>query len=277
MASTPVTEPDRPSRAAEQASIRSAQAGHRDPGITGAAVDGDAPEASPGEPTGQAEPAERTEPATELRRRLHERWSRIPHQGRGQRRWLLGTGGMVIVALGFALWLGAMAVGGKAPTGPSDPVGGAPEPAFVPYQDPQGRFSLSYPTGWQQEPSSASEAALLLRTGPASQSSMLVRIVPLDEPVKPEQLADARKFTDGLVQASDVKVLVVRQITLNGVPGFYYLYTFGRPGSDRFGLHAHYFLFSGPTMHVLVFQALPDTEFVDLAPAFDAIARSYRV
>lgn len=30
-------------------------------------------------------------------------------------------------------------------------------------------------------------------------------------------------------------------------------------------------------MHVLVLQALPDTEFTELAPTFDRIARSYRV
>lgn len=179
----------------------------------------------------------------------------------------------MLAALGFALWLDAMAADGNTPTGLSS----AAQPAFVPYEDPQGRFSLSYPGGWQLEPSAASQAALLLRTDPSSQSSMLVRIVPLDEPVRPEQLAEAKKLTDSVVQASDVNVVVVRQITLNDVPGYYYLYTFSEPGSDRFGLHAHYFLFSGSTMHVLVFQALPDTEFVDLAPDFDAIARSYRV
>ncbi len=194
---------------------------------------------------------------------------------------MLGAGGVVIVvivALGVGLWLGSMAVGANAPSANApSALSNAASPAFVPYEDPQGRFSLSHPSGWQQESSSTSQAALLLRTDPTSQNSMLVRVVPLDEPVRPEQLADAQKLTDSLVQASDVNVLVVRQITLNGVPGYYYLYTFGQPGSDRFGLHAHYFLFRGSTMHVLVFQALPDTEFVDLAPAFDAVARSYRV
>lgn len=53
--------------------------------------------------------------------------------------------------------------------------------------------------------------------------------------------------------------------------------TLGEPGSAGFAVHAHYFLFSGSTMHVLVLQALPDTEFTELAPTFDRIARSYRV
>ena len=53
--------------------------------------------------------------------------------------------------------------------------------------------------------------------------------------------------------------------------------TLGEPGSAGFAVHAHYFLFSGSTMHVLVLQALPDTEFTELAPTFDRIAHSYRV
>lgn len=156
---------------------------------------------------------------------------------------------------------------------------GADSPTdVVPYQDPQGRFRLAYPSDWRQVPPTAADVALLLRVKPTAENSMLVRVVPLAEPVvTPDQLLEAKKMTDSLVQGSDVRVLVERQVTLNGLPGYYYLYTFGEPGSDRFGVHAHYFLFSGSTMHVLVFQALPDTDFIELAPDFDSIARSYQV
>ena len=40
-------------------------------------------------------------------------------------------------------------------------------------------------------------------------------------------------------------------------------------------MHAHYFLFSGTKMNVLVFQALPD-DFANVAPTFDMIAESFR-
>lgn len=191
--------------------------------------------------------------------------------------WLLGVAVVVIVGLGLAVVLGATVVGGESES--DDPAGTAqqPRPEFVQYQDPKGRFALSVPKSWRQVSSSDPQVALLLRTRPGSQDSMLVRIVGLSRPVEPAQLDDAKKVTDRLVQSSDVQIKVQRQIQLAGLPGYYYLYTFGKPGSDRFGIHAHYFLFSGSTMHVLVFQALPDTHFVDLAPVFDRIARSYQV
>jgi hypothetical protein len=200
-----------------------------------------------------------------------------PRHARRARRshpWLLATAalGAIVVGLVAALALIA-ALGGDG----ADRAGADGPTDSVSYQDPQGRFRLSYPSDWRQVPPSAADVALLLRVKPMAEDSMLVRVVPLAEPVKLDQLLEAKKTTDGLLQGSGVRVLVERQVTLNGLPGYYYLYTFGEPGSDRFGLHAHYFLFSGSTMHVLVFQALPDTDFIELAPDFDSIARSYQV
>lgn len=191
--------------------------------------------------------------------------------------WLLGGVIVVIVGLGLAVVLGVTVVGGG--TGPDDPAGTTQgqRPDFVPYQDPKGRFALSYPKSWLPVPTSDPQVALLLRTQPRAQDSMLVRIVPLSQPIEPAQLGDAKKITDRMVQTSDVQVRVQRQIQMAGLPGYYYRYTFGKPGSDRFGIHAHYFLFNGSTMHVLVFQALPDAHFAQLAPVFDRIAQSYQV
>jgi hypothetical protein len=200
---------------------------------------------------------------------------RARHARRSQPRLLAITAlGVIVVGLVAALALTA-ALGGDGADRSSSGADGPTD--VVSYQDPQGRFRLSYPSDWLQVPPSAEDVALLLRVKPRAQNSMLVRVVPLPEPVKPDRLLEAKKMTDSLVQGSDVRVLVERQVTLNGLPGYYYLYSFGEPGTDRFGVHAHYFLFSGSTMHVLVFQALPDTEFIELAPDFDSIAQSYQV
>ncbi len=192
-------------------------------------------------------------------------------------RWLILSVAVVIIALGLAAVLGYSL--SRPPAGETEqpPPSEANRADFVQYRDPKGRFAVSYPADWSRVQSSDPQVALLVRAGPESQDSMLVRIVPLAQPVGPDQLAQAKKITDDLVQGSDVEVVVEQQIEMDGVPGYYYLYTFGKPGSDRFGIHAHYFLFNGSTMHVLVFQALPDTHFVDLAPTFDRIARSYQV
>lgn len=147
---------------------------------------------------------------------------------------------------------------------------------FTQFEDPGGRFTISYPASWQRVPSTDPQVPLRVRAGARSQDSLLVRIARLDEPVDPAHPTSAKKQVDELVRGSDVRVLLDRPITLNGTPALYYLYTFGKPGSDRFGIHAHYFLFTSPrTVHVLVLQALPDTEFAELAPVFDRIARSY--
>jgi hypothetical protein len=149
----------------------------------------------------------------------------------------------------------------------------------VAYQDPQGRFSVSYPQGWSLRTSTDPQVALLASAGPGSGSgdSMLVRVVSLPAPVDPAQLGEVKALTDRLLQGSNVHVVVARPVQLAGLAGYYYLYTLGQPGSAGFAVHAHYFLFSGSTMHVLVLQALPDTDFTELAPTFDQVAHSYRV
>jgi hypothetical protein len=110
-----------------------------------------------------------------------------------------------------------------------------------------------------------------------TRDSVLVRVLRLDSPVDPDHLAPTQKLADSLLGTKQVRVLIRRPITLNRTPGFYYLYTFGSPGTAGLGIHAHYFLFpGGKRMDVLVMQALPDTEFGAVAPDFDRIASSYR-
>ena len=70
-----------------------------------------------------------------------------------------------------------------------------------------------------------------------------------------------------------VDVLKEQAITLNGMIGYYYFYTFD-DGPVK-AVHAHYFLFSGNKMNILVFQALPD-DFEKMAFTFDRIAESFR-
>jgi hypothetical protein len=189
-------------------------------------------------------------------------------------RWLVGVGvAVVIVAVGLVLLRYTLASGEHVRS--SSPAGEA-VPALVAYQDPQDRFSVSYPRGWARWASTDPQVALVVGP-PGSEDSMLVRVVSLPTPVNPAQLGDVKAITDKLVQGSNVRMLVQRSVNLNGAAGYYYLYTIGQPGSAGFGVHAHYFLFSGSTMHVLVLQALPDTDFTDLAPTFDRIAHSYRV
>jgi hypothetical protein len=199
---------------------------------------------------------------------------------------MVGSGLAVVGAMVLAVTLGSAFAGW--PLGGSESAAGPPSPAapagpdrpeLVRYHDPQDRFSLGYPQGWQQMASPDPQVALLVRPGPTSQNSLQVRILPLPEPVDAAQLDSVEEITDGIVEDSEARrVFVEHRITVDGHPTLYYLYTFGgRPGSDRFGIHARYFVVSGSTLYALAFQALPDTDFVELAPTFDRIARTFRL
>jgi hypothetical protein len=109
-------------------------------------------------------------------------------------------------------------------------------------------------------------------------ASFLVRKTPIGGPVGVANLAGAKKLADGVVNSGKNVVMLrqPQQVTLGGLPGFLYLYTFDDPSSGERGGHAHYFLFQGATMITLVFQALPATNFVSLAPTFDRIAATFR-
>lgn len=145
---------------------------------------------------------------------------------------------------------------------------------FTTHRDPQAGFSISYPKVWQQLGAPDGDLRLLLGAG--GQDSLLVRVVTLEQPVTAENLADVKAFTDSIVMGSGVEILQQRSITLNDLPGYYYLYAFVDAESGQQGVHAHYFLFSGTKMNTLVFQALPADNFTRLAPVFDAVAESFK-
>ncbi len=182
----------------------------------------------------------------------------------------------MVCAAGVAAALGS-AIAGWPVGEPERTEPGYPRIPFVRYEDPQGRFAVSYPRSWQRVPSSDPQVALLVLAGRGSRDSMLVRVVPRPESLNPSNLAQAEKITDALVSSSDVRTRLSVRLTLDGLPGLYYLYKFGKPGTPSYGIHAHYFLFGKSKMYVIVFQALPDDHYVDLAPIWDRITRSFQV
>jgi len=66
-------------------------------------------------------------------------------------------------------------------------------------------------------------------------------------------------------------------VSLAGLPGYLYLYTFRDRQTRQQGVHAHYFLFRGRTLISLVLQALPAASFGNLTRTFDRITESFRV
>ncbi len=151
----------------------------------------------------------------------------------------------------------------------------APEDTPVPltaFKDPETGISVEYPRAWQRVQVPVADYRLAVDGG--NNVAFTIRVVPIQTPATPANLENFKAVTDGLVASnSTVNVLKNQAISLNGMLGYYYFYTFSDGPVQA--VHAHYFLFSGNKMNVLVFQALPD-DFEALASTFDKIAESFR-
>ncbi|MGI8864547.1 MAG: hypothetical protein ACR2JH_09155 [Solirubrobacteraceae bacterium] len=182
----------------------------------------------------------------------------------------------MILLLGIAAWLiGEQLTSSSKPRSARKLVAAA-QPSFTQFRDPGGTFSGGYPSSWQRLQSS--DPAVVALAASSDGASLLVRKTPIGVPVSAVNLGRARKLTDSVVN-SGKHVTWLRQpqqVTLGGLPGYLYLYTFDDPTTGQRGAHAHYFLFQGTTMVTLVFQALPAERISSLAPLFDRIASMFR-
>lgn len=139
------------------------------------------------------------------------------------------------------------------------------------YNDALTGFTVAYPRSWQKIDVPVADYRLAVDGG--SNVAFTIRVVPIQTPADASNLENFKAVTDGLVGSnSTVQILKQQAISINGMIGYYYFYTFTDGGVQA--VHAHYFLFSGNKMNVLVFQALPD-DFARLAPTFDKVAESF--
>jgi len=152
---------------------------------------------------------------------------------------------------------------------PADPDTPIPMTTF---HDPETGISVEYPRSWKRVQVPVADYRLAVDGG--NNVAFTIRVVPIQTPATAANLQNFKAVTDGLVASnSTVTVLKEQAISLNGMLGYYYFYTF-TDGAVQ-AVHAHYFLFSGNKMNVLVFQTLPD-DFEPMAATFDKIAESFR-
>ena len=153
----------------------------------------------------------------------------------------------------------------------------APAPDNTPapvttFSDPETGITVQYPRAWQRVQVPVADYRLAVNGG--NNVAFTIRVVPIQLPATTQNLENFKAVTDGLVGSnSTVQVLKQQAISLNGMLGYYYFYTFSDGPVQA--VHAHYFLFSGHKMNILVFQSLPD-DFQNLAGTFDKIAESFR-
>lgn len=154
------------------------------------------------------------------------------------------------------------------------PVPTLPDAAFTTFRDDKTGFSIRYPTTWERRIAPHGEVRLYVSNRGAY--SALVRVQQFEQPTTPENLGNLRAFTDGSVAGEGVQVLKVDPVTVNGLIGYRYLYTFVDENSGIQGAHLHYFLFQGRKANSIVFQALPTEEFPQAEGIFNQMLESFR-
>jgi hypothetical protein len=177
----------------------------------------------------------------------------------------------VIVVVGGGIAIGAAMNSRSGDKGPQAAPDNVPVPVTA-FHDPPNGISLEYPRSWKRVEVPVAEYRLALDAG--NNVAFTLRVVPIQTQATPQNLQNFKAVTDGLVASNPtVTVLKEQAITLNGMLGYYYFYTF--QDGPVTAVHAHYFLFSGNKMNILVFQTLPD-DFAPLAGTFDRVAESFR-
>lgn len=192
-----------------------------------------------------------------------------PPGPRSQKRIVVVLTVLTVVVAAIAGWALFLSPG-------SDKAGPAPAPDTpIPvkgFTDRQTGFTVEYPRSWRQVDVPLSDYRLALDGG--NNVAFTVRVVAVAEAASTANLQNFKAVTDGLVGLNNsVTILKQQAVTYNGMLGYYYFYTF-RDGPVE-AVHAHYFLFSGKKMNILVFQAFPD-DFPRLAATFDRVAESFR-
>jgi hypothetical protein len=195
-------------------------------------------------------------------------------QPAARRRWIAAAVAAIILVGAASMMIGRELISPAVPDPPAraadDPVGGD----LVAFDDPARAISISHPPGWRRV-ASGDPAVVFLAEG--DNASMLVRTADLGVEIRPEDLDTAKDVSDDLVRAGQHKLLrPPKQVTLGGLPGYLYLYTFPDPVTGQRGAHAHYFLFRDQTLITLVFQTVPAERFAASAPLFDRIGETLR-
>ncbi len=141
--------------------------------------------------------------------------------------------------------------------------------------DRDAGFQIDYPGTWHAYQPSDPKVQYLV--GPDGHDFVQVRVIqPLPASFGPGDLQAMKKISDALLSGQPITIVQESQVTVSGLPGYQYVYTFKDP-SGQIGVHIHVFLFQANRLITLVFQALPESQLKALAKTYDAVLASFRV
>ena len=183
--------------------------------------------------------------------------------------------GAIVAAVAFKL--GSSTVDSPKQTVATQTTGTtATAPNLIEFRSDKSGWAISYPKDWERHEADPSDhdVALIVSAGDG-RGSIKIRDIDLGAPVEEGK---QRALTDQLVNTQGIQPITqpapIRQA---GLPGTFYFYSFKDPTSGSEGVHSHYFLFKGPRLIIIVFQALPKDDFPRLAGLYDAVIGSFRV
>ena len=112
-----------------------------------------------------------------------------------------------------------------------------PDAQLTSFKDDATGFSVKYPKAWTKVDSGDPTVPLILSFG--TRDGVRVRLDYTEVPTNAQNIANIKAVTDGVVgQNKTAKLLQQRQVAVDNMPGYYYLYTFvdeaiGRRGRPR--------------------------------------------
>jgi hypothetical protein len=185
----------------------------------------------------------------------------------------------VVVIIGvtaFLLSRGATDKGNAANPAPTSTLATLAPSQLQEFRDNETGFTIKLPRTWRQLGAPLADVRLVADAG--GSEGLQVRIWPIDTPATTENIVNYKAFTDNIVlRVPTARLLQQQLVTLNGKLTYYYIYTFKDEASGQEGVHAHYFVFEGNRVFMLVFQAVPAEDFARQAGIFDQVAESFVV
>lgn len=191
---------------------------------------------------------------------------------------------VLVVALALATVLVVILVGTVVfGRGEPDPAGESAGPNalvgddYVLHEDAEAGFRLQHPKTWV--PIARPQGDMRLQLGAGDGSSLRVRVSQLEGEVDASNIEELRAVTSGIVASPDPNVekqfLKEDSYSVNGMPGYYYVYRVQDKQSGLEAVNAHYFLFQGRKLNMLLFQSLSAEDFERRAPEFDRVLATF--
>lgn len=191
-----------------------------------------------------------------------------------------------VLGVGAALYgpalLGFEKPAQDAGTSAAQPEAAQPSGEFTEFiHEPTG-IALSYPSTWfRQDIKGDNPQGLLIVSDKPKEdllsagttNILLLSAAELRSPVGEQELDAAKAELDQHVGAEESARLLVapQKLTVGGMPGWWYFYSFKDEVTGQTGAHSHFFLFKGTTLFSLVYQTVPLEKFQESAPVFDGI------